>query len=112
MLTGTFHLFDLFIFLDWKEVGEHLQHWRPKETHRIPLGGIGKGELMKVANILCISAVSTFFSISATLSMQTPEPRLHDTVNKTLPIARGRNHLIPKIGPGEVWGRKDGPNTQ
>lgn len=36
----------------------------PKEMHSIPLGEIGREQLMKVATILCVLEVSVFFSHS------------------------------------------------
>lgn len=51
----------------------------PKEMHSIPLGEIGREQLMKVATILCVLEVSVFFPIPATLSVQMPEPKLYNT---------------------------------
>lgn len=84
------------------------QCWRPNEAHRIPLGGKGKEELVKMATLLCISAQGAlffFFPIPATLSIQMSEPRLIQ-ITRILPIAMGRNHPIPKIGPGRGVGEE------
>lgn len=110
VLIGTFHPFDLCIFLDRKEVDEHSQCWRPNEALRILLGGIGKEELVKMATLLCISAQGAllFSPIPATLSMQMSEPRLIQ-ITRTLPIAMGRYDPIPKIGPGRGAGEERWP---
>lgn len=89
---------------------------RARGKHGIPLGGRGKGWLMKVATVPASPKWGGGHSRST--GMQVPEPRLCKRRNKTIPIPKAEAQPIPETGPEQAGrGRKGtqmhrtGPST-